>query len=198
MPELFDATQVRTPDHPVEPLFIHRWSPRAMSGQPLTEPDLMRLFEAARWAPSTYNEQEWRFLYAKRDTEAFQTFLKLLADANQAWCDKAALLCVVLSHKVFEKNGKPNPVNVFDSGSAFMALSLQGAAMNLVVHGMSGFDYDRARAELGVPEDYNVNAMFAVGHPGDKEALPEDAKEREQPSGRKPVGAIICEGKFGF
>ena len=198
MPELFDATKSRTPDHVVEALFVKRWSPRAMTGEPLAETELMRLFEAARWAPSTYNEQEWRFLYARPDSEHWSTFFGLLVEQNQAWCDKAAVLGVVLSRKVFAKNGKPNPVNVFDSGIAYENLALQGAAMGLVVHGMSGFDFDRARSELNVPEDYNVNAMFAVGHPGDPADLPEAARDKEHPSPRKPVEEIICAGKFGF
>lgn len=198
MPKLPDASEVRDPDHAIEPLFVKRWSPRAMSGEPLAESEILQLFEAARWAASTYNEQEWRFLYARRDTEHFKLFLGLLADANQAWCDKAALLGVVLSRTTFAKNGKPNPVNVFDSGLAYANLSLQGAALGLVVHGMSGFDFDRARGELGVPDDVNVNAMFAVGRPGNPADLPEQARKMETPSQRKPVGEIICEGKYGF
>ena len=198
MPELFDARQVRTADHPIEDLFLKRWSPRAMSGQPLADADLMRLFEAARWAPSTYNEQEWRFLFARRETPQWDDFFGLLMDANKAWCKNAAVLCVVLSRTVFARNGKPNVVHTFDAGSSFMSLALQGAAMGLVVHGMSGFDYDAARSALGVPADFSVDAMFAVGHPGDPDDLPPDARKMEKPSDRKPVGEIIREGKFAF
>jgi nitroreductase len=198
MPEMFDARKVRTADHPVEPLFVHRWSPRAMSGEPLTEAELLSLFEAARWAPSTYNEQEWRFLYARRDTPHWPTFLGLLVDGNQAWCGKAAVLGVVLSHKVFASNGKPNPVHTFDAGLAYENLALQGAAMGLVVHAMQGFYFDRVRQELGVPDDYSVDAMFAVGRPGDPADLPQRLRDREAPSGRKPVADIVREGLFSF
>jgi len=198
MPEFFDARKVRTPDHAIDPLFVRRWSPRAMTGEPLTESELLALFEAARWAPSTYNEQGWRFLYARRDTPEWPTFFGLLVEGNRAWCDRAAVLAVVLSHKVFARNGKPNPVHVFDSGLAYENLALQGTAMGLVVHGMQGFDFDGARRELGVPDDYSVNAMFAVGRPGDPAALPEPLREREAPSGRKPVAEIIREGRFAF
>jgi nitroreductase len=193
-----NALEHRKADHPVEPLFVARWSPRAMSGEPLTEEELFTLFEAARWAPSTYNEQEWRFLYARRDTPEWQTFFDLLVEGNQAWCHQAALLVVVLAHKVFSKNGKPNPVHLFDSGCAFENLALQGAAMGLVVHGMQGFDYDKARAALNVPDDYAVAAMFAAGRPGDPSELSQQLQERENPSDRKPVRQIICEGPFGF
>lgn len=198
MAEMVDATQVRTADHLIEPLFLQRWSPRAMSGESLREGEIMSLFEAARWAPSTYNEQEWRFLYARRDTPQWPAFFDLLVEGNQAWCSQAAMLGVVLSHKVFTRNGKPNPVHTFDAGLAYENLALQGAAMGLVVHGMQGFDFDRARRDLNVPDDYSVEAMFAVGRPGDPAKLPEPLRDKEQPSGRKPVKEIICEGKFGF
>lgn len=188
----------RAADSPIEPLFLDRWSPRAMSGEPLAEAELMRLFEAARWAPSTYNEQEWRFLYARRETPHWPDFFGLLVEANQAWCTQAAVLMVVLSHKVFTHNGKPNPVHTFDAGAAFENLALQGAAMGLVVHGMAGFDRDKARATLGVPDDYDVEAMVAVGHPGDPAGLPPALQARETPSGRKPVREIIREGRFAF
>jgi nitroreductase len=179
-------------------MFLQRWSPRAMSGEGIADEHLMMLFEAARWAPSTYNEQEWRFLYARRDTPHWETFFSLLVDANQAWCGNGAVLLVVLSHKVFERNGKLNPVHTFDSGAAFENLALQGAQMNLVVHGMAGFDRGKARALLNVPDDYDVEAMAVIGRPGNPADLPEPLRERETPSGRKPVGEIICEGPFAF
>jgi nitroreductase len=105
---------------------------------------------------------------------------------------------VILAHKVFTKNGKPNPVHLFDSGCSFENLALQGTVMGLVVHGMQGFDYDKARTALGVPNDYAVAAMFAAGRPGDIDELPEQMREREKPSDRKPVDEIICEGEFSF
>lgn len=193
-----DALNARTADHPIESIFLERWSPRAMSGKPLSDEEMLTLFEAARWAPSTYNEQEWRFLYARRDTDQWPVFFDLLVEGNQEWCKRAALLVVILAHKVFSKNGKPNPVHLFDSGCAFENLSLQGAAMDLVVHGMQGFDFEKARKVLNVPDDYAVAAMFAAGHPGDPDELPESLRERESPSGRKPVKEIICEGVFAF
>jgi nitroreductase len=188
----------RTPDYPIETLFIERWSPRAMSGEPLADAELMRLFEAARWAPSTYNEQEWRFLYAHCDTPHWPAFFGLLMEANQAWCARASVLMVVLSHKVFARNGNPNPVHTFDSGAAFENLALQGTTMGLVVHGMAGFDRGKARATLKVPDDYEVEAMVAVGHPGDPADLPPELQAREKPSGRKAVSEVIREGPFAF
>ncbi len=186
----------RTPDHPIEPLFIDRWSPRAMSGEPLSHEELMTLFEAARWAPSTYNEQEWRFLYAPRDAAHWDTFFGLLVEANQQWCTNAAALTVILSHRVFDSNGKPNRVHTFDAGAAFENIALQGAAMGLVVHGMGGFDRDKARADLHVPDDYDIEAMIALGRPGAPANLPEALRALETPSSRKPVQKIAWEGPF--
>ncbi len=198
MNKIKKAEEYRKADHAIEPIFLRRWSPRAMSGEAISEAELLTLFEAARWAPSTYNEQEWRFLYARRDTPQWPLFFDLLIEANQAWCKNAAVLSVILAHKVFERNGKPNPVHVFDSGAAFENLALQGTAMGLVVHGMAGFDYDKARNVLSVPADYTVTAMFAAGRPGNPDHLPPELRERETPSPRKPVGEIICEGRFAF
>ncbi|CAN5261592.1 nitroreductase family protein [soil metagenome] len=169
-----------------------------MTGEPISEEEMLTLFEAARWAPSTYNEQEWRFLYARRDTPQWPLFFDLLVEGNQAWCKNAALLVLIAAQKVFARNGKPNPVHLFDCGSAFENLCLQGTAMGLVVHGMSGFDYAKAPAALGIPDDCAVAAMFAVGRPGDPQQLPEGYQEMEKPSGRRPVQESICEGKFAF
>jgi nitroreductase len=198
MAALPDPLKHRIADHPIETIFLRRWSPRAMTGQPIHEADLKRLFEAARWAPSTYNEQEWRFLYAQRESSHWPTFFNLLMAANQAWCKDAAALIVVLSKKTFTRNGNPNPVHTFDTGAAFQNLALQGAAMNLVVHGMAGFDRDKARKDLKVPDDYAVDAMIAVGQPGDPNDLPAELREREVPTGRNKVEQFAREGLFAF
>jgi nitroreductase len=192
------GSEHRIAEYPIERLFVDRWSPRSMNGEPLDNAELMRLFEAARWAPSTYNEQEWRFLYAHRDTPHWPDFFGLLMEANQAWCHRAAVLIVVISHKVFARDGRPNPVHTFDTGAAFENLALQGTAMGLVVHGMAGFDRGKTRATLAVPDAYEVEAMVAVGHPGDPAELPPELQAREAPSGRKAVGEFIREGKFAF
>lgn len=198
MAHLPDASKVRTAAHPIHPLFLRRWSPRAMSGELISEQELLTLFEAARWAPSTYNEQEWRFLYAWNGGPHWEAFFGLLAEANQKWCHRASVLVVVLSKKTFTLNGKPNPVHTFDSGAAFENLALQAAEMDLVAHGMAGFDRDKARAALQVPNDFDVEAMIALGKPGNVADLPKELQERETPSDRKPLQEIICEGPFGF
>jgi len=188
----------RQPEYPIESIFIRRWSPRAMSGEGITDEELFRLFEAARWAPSTYNEQEWRFLYGRRETEQWPLFFDLLYDANQAWCKNAAMLVVVLARKTFTRNGKPNPVHLFDAGSAWENLALQATAMGLVSHGMAGFDFEKARTDLKVPDEFAVAAMFAIGRPGDPADLLEDVRKSETPSGRRAIRDSIREGVFAF
>jgi nitroreductase len=198
MNRLPDPEAQRQPEFPIEKIFIRRWSPRALSGESISEQELMSLFEAARWAPSTYNEQEWRFLYARRESPHWQTFFNLLMEANQAWCRNAAVLTVVLARKTFAKNGKPNPVYLYDAGSAWENLALQATAMGLVAHGMAGFDFEQARTLLRVPDTFAVAAMFALGRPGDPADLPPELREREQITTRRPVRESICEGPFQF
>jgi nitroreductase len=185
----------RIPDHEIHPQFVERWSPRAMNGEPLSEAELMRLFEAARWAPSSSNAQPWRFVYARAGTHHFDRLFELLAEANRAWCARAGALIVVLSKTTFD-NGRPMRTHSYDTGAAWMSLALQGSQMGLVVHGMAGFDYDRARVDLGVPEDYAVEAMIAAGHPGKIEDLPETHRPREKPSPRRPARESVFEGRF--
>ena len=196
--QLPNAETQRQAEFPIESLFLRRWSPRALSGEELTNDELMRLFEAARWAPSTFNEQEWRFLYGRRETPEWPLFFDLLVEANQAWCGRAAVLVVILARKTFARNGKPNKVHLFDAGSAWENLALQAAAMDLVAHGMMGFDFDKARTTLKVPEEFAVAAMCALGRPGDPAELPEEMRAKEVPSGRRPVRESICEGVFAF
>lgn len=156
----------------------------------------MCLFEAARWAPSSYNAQPWRFLYARRETDHWSLFLDLLVDFNQGWAKYAGALVVVLSRKTFERNDKPSRTHSFDAGAAWQNLALQGISQGLVVHGMEGFDYDRARQVLKVPQGFAVEAMVAVGRPAPRGSLPEKLRERETPSGRKELSELVFEGPF--
>ena len=185
----------RVAQHPIEALFLDRWSPRAMSGEALDRAELDRLFEAARWAPSSMNGQPWRFAFAVAGSPNFATYFDLLVPGNRPWCERAGALVVVLSKTTFD-NGKPARTHSFDAGAAWMSLALQGSRMGLVVHAMQGFDYDAARERLGVPEEYAVECMIALGKPGRVEDLPEGYRARELPSDRKPVEAFAFEGAF--
>ncbi|HEX8115714.1 MAG TPA: nitroreductase family protein [Pyrinomonadaceae bacterium] len=197
---MIDGSEVREPQaqNPVDELFLDRWSPRAMSGEGVSQEELMTLFEAARWAPSSYNNQPWRILYARRDTAHWETFFNLLVEGNRNWAKDAGALLLFVSKETFDFNGKPYPTHSFDTGAAWENLALQATMLGLVTHGMQGFDYERARSELNIPEGFRVEAMIAVGRPGDPARLPEALREREAPSGRKPLSEITCEGAFNF
>jgi nitroreductase len=186
----------RKPGHPISPWLLNRWSPRAMSGEPLAESELLPLFEAARWAPSSFNAQLWRFLYARRDTDKWPFFFDLLVESNRQWAQRAAVLVVVVSRMNFERNEKPARTHAFDAGAAWENLALEAAARGLVAHGMQGFDYDRARAVLGVPDDFAVLAMIALGKRGHVEELPEKLRAIEFPNDRRPLHEIAWEGAF--
>jgi nitroreductase len=166
-----------------------------MSGEPIGEQELLTLFEAARWAPSSGNSQPWRFLYARRDTPHWQAFLDLLNERNREWCVNAAALVVFISRTANDQ-GRPLGTHAYDTGAAWMSLALQGWLTGLVVHGMAGFDYTRARQALNVPDEFVVNAMAAVGRPGSLDTLSEFQRGRETPSQRRPLSESVYEGPY--
>jgi nitroreductase len=185
----------RKPDYPIDSLFIDRWSPRAMAGKEISHEELMTLFEAARWAPSSYNNQPWRFIFATRGSKDWPRFLSLLVEFNQTWAQNAAALIVMISKKTFD-NGKPSITHSFDAGAAWQNLALQGSMKGLAVRGMQGFDYEMAKQILEIPAEYQVQAMAAVGVRGKKEDLPEPLQKKESPSSRKPLSETVFEGVF--
>jgi nitroreductase len=191
------GSEHRRAAHAVDPIFVDRWSARAMSGEPITEAELLLLFEAARWAPSSGNFQPWRMLYARRDTPHWPLFFDLLADGNRRWAQHGAALVLFISKTLLD-DGRPCITHSFDTGAAWENFALQAFARGLVVHGMQGFDYARARELLQIPAAYHVEAMAAVGKPGDRQSLPENLRAREQPSDRRPLEQTVREGPFSF
>ncbi|MFH1650435.1 MAG: nitroreductase family protein [Candidatus Woesearchaeota archaeon] len=187
----------RTSDVDIDSIFLERWSPRAMLGKPLKKEELMQLFEAARWAPSASNSQPWRFVYAIKGTESFNNFLDILMPGNQRWCSKAGALIIVVT-KVLRDDGQRDITASFSTGAAWQNLALQGAKMNLVVHGMQGFDYGRAAKVIEIPPGFEVQMMIAVGYPGNKTELPEDLQARELPSNRNKTESFAFESRFTF
>jgi nitroreductase len=190
------GSQIRKADYPIDSIFLDRWSPRAMSGEPIAEEELFTLFEAARWAPSSYNNQSWRILYARRDTPHWSLFLNLLVEFNQTWAKNAAALVLFISKTTFDHNSEPAITHSFDTGAAWENLALQATLKGLVVHGMQGFDYNKAKTALNIPEGFNVEAMAAIGKPGRKEDLPEKMQERETPSDRRKLTETAFEGPY--
>jgi len=167
-----------------------------MSGEEITEEELLTLFEAARWAPSSYNNQPWRILYARRNTVHWPLFFDLLVDFNKTWVKGAAALVVFISKTTFDHNGEPSVTHSFDTGAAWENFALEASLKDLAVHGMEGFDYDRARTVLKIPPDFQVEAMAAIGKPGKKEDLPVGLQERETPNGRRKLTETITEGPY--
>lgn len=190
------GSEKREADYPINSLFLDRWSPRAMSGEEIPLEELLVLFEAARWAPSSFNNQPWRILFARRDTKHWQLFFDLLVDANKAWAARAAALVVFISKTTFDYNGEPAITHSFDTGAAWENLALQGTLKGFVVHGMQGFDYEKAKSALKIPDGFRVEAMVAIGKPGKKEDLSEKLRERETPNERRKLSETVFEGPF--
>ena len=190
------GSSARKADHPINKIFLDRWSPRAMSGDPITDSELFSLFEAARWAPSNNNEQPWRFIYAKQGTPEWNTFFSILVEFNQLWTKNSSVLICLIAKKTFEKDSTPNRNHMSDSGAAWENLALQAASMGLVAHGMAGFDVEKARKELHVPADYEIVHMIALGKHGPIDAIPERMQKSEHPNSRKPITELIFEAKF--
>ena len=190
----------RVADHPIDPMFLERWSPRSFSGESITDGELMTLFEAARWAPSSYNSQPSRFVYAMRDTPDWEPFLSLLNEYNRSWCEPAAALVFMLSKSTLLPPGKdreiPSYSHSFDAGAAWGYLALQASLSGLATHAMVGFDMDTAFAKLQVPVGYRIEAAIAIGRRGDRTALPEAMRAREEPNGRNPIEGIVMAGRF--
>lgn len=186
----------RKPEYPINNIFIERWSPRAFSGQLISHEELMSLLEAARWAPSSFNNQPWRFLYAYKTGPYWDIFFNLLVDANKIWVKNAAVLILVISRKNFEYNNLPSRTHSFDAGSAWENLALQAVYSNLAVHALEGFDYEAARTQLHIPDNYSIEAMIAVGKHGSLSVLPTQLQEKEHPTDRKPLHELVAEGLF--
>lgn len=196
MTQEFESIKKRSPRYNINPIFVNRWSPRSMTGEEISHDDLMGLFEAARWAPSSYNNQPWRFIYAKRNTENWDKIYSLMVEGNKIWAKNASVLVVVVSRKDFEYNEKPARTYQFDAGSAWENLALEATSRGLATHAMQGFDYDKAKVDLEVPENFDVMAMIAIGKRGQKESLPSNLQKNEYPTDRKPLEEIVMEGRF--
>ncbi len=179
-------------DKPVLDLILSRQSKRAYADLPLTRDQIDTLFEAARWAPSSVNEQPWQYIYASQGEELWSTIFATLNEGNQIWAKSAPLLVVSLARTTFTRNGRPNPSAMYDLGGANAILSLQATAMGLNVHQMGGFNHEGLRQVLHIPHDIELGVVMAIGFPGDPEQLPEPLKERERsPRVRRPVADFV-------
>lgn len=183
--------------HSVLDLIVRRRSLRAYSDAPLTATQINTLFEAARWAPSSVNEQPWQYIYAVRGEDLWDVIFETLNEGNRAWAKDAPLLVVSLARTTFLRNGRPNPSAMYDLGGANAILSLQATAMGLNVHQMGGYDHARLRQVLRVPSGVELGVVMAIGFPGDADQLPEPLRERERmPRVRRPVSDFVMDRPY--
>lgn len=182
----------RTPTYPIHELILNRWSPRAMTGEPIEKKTLMSFFEAARWAPSSMNNQVVRFIYATSDSQKWDEFFNLLTDGNKEWCDQASALIIVISRKKSYYKDHPQKTHSFEAGAAVENLTLEAASQGYVAHTLGGFNREAAHEYLNLSEDWHVDVMIAVGKYDEEKSQ----EKQEKPSDRKPLEEIVFEDKL--
>jgi nitroreductase len=188
----------RESQYPIDPIFLDRWSPRAFTGEVIAESDLLTILDAAHWAPSSSNQQPWRFVYTLQGTDDWDKFVDLLVESNQEWAKNASALIFVVSRDFNGdlSEGRQSYTHSFDAGAAWGHLAMQAKLSGFYAHGMGGIKHDQIRATFAIPEGYRVEAGVAVGRLADKSVLPERYRDREFPSQRKPLSDVAFRGKF--
>lgn len=185
----------------IHELIAQRWSPRSFDpNKVVSRDDLLALMEAARWAPSCFNDQPWRFVICDKsaDSESWQTAFSLLAEKNQLWAKNAPVLILAVATSKFSHNGSPSRWGMYDTGAASMSLCLQATALGLIVHQMGGYDAVKAREVFGLPDDCTPLAMMAVGYQAEADLLADDFKEQETgPRSRAPLAERFYAGRWG-
>lgn len=193
-------SQHREPDFPVDPIFVQHWSPRAFDASPMSLADLQTILEAARWAPSAFNIQPWRFVYALRNDEHWETFLGLLDPFNESWARHASSLVFLVSDTLTPTHdsspAKPSRTHSFDTGAAWAHLALQATALGYQAHAMAGIFFDEVTRQLSIPERYRVEIAVAIGRQASPTILSPALREREVPSNRMPLDQIAFDGRF--
>ncbi len=189
----------RDSDHDINPLFLNRWSPRVLDGQPIGQETLFRILEAARWAPSASNVQPWRFIYGLAGSPSFDRMLGLLNEGNRVWAGNASVLLFLVSDELSRRadgSTRPNRSHSFDAGASWAMLALQATHLGYQAHAMGGVDFERAQVELSVPNDHRIEAAIAIGRPTERTNLSEEQRIRETPNGRRPLSTFMFEGVF--
>lgn len=186
-------------EHPIHELLSSRWSPRAYAAdRPVPTKLLEQLFEAARWAPSSSNEQPWSFIVGVKGTETWNKLFDTLVPGNQIWTKNAPVLVLSLTRKVFLKNGNANRHAMYDLGQAVSMLLVQATSLGLITHQMGGFDPEKARSTFHVPDSYDIGAVIAIGYQADASILTPELRERETaPRTRNSISTFVFEGDFG-
>ncbi len=178
-------------DYEVMNEIMSHWSPRAFdSEKPVPESELNAVLEAARYAPSCFNEQPWRYLIAT-DSSTREKIVEAMTPGNKEWAPKAPVLMVILSKKAFTQNGKDNRWHLFDAGTSWGYLQLEAQRRGMITHAMGGFNSEKLRDSLSIPEDYSIIALMALGYYGNPDTLSDNYKAKEKPSPRKSIDEII-------
>ena len=196
MSQELEASKHGPAESGVDDLILKRWSPRSFAEEkPVSSGDLTKIFTAAAWAASSYNEQPWRFLVGRKGDDTYAKILGALIEFNQGWARSAPVLILSVGKKTFTQNGKPNGHGLHDTGAASANLALEATALGLHMHGMAGFDQAKARASFGIPEDFEMGAVWALGYLGDTEALPEQMQQMEKtPRTRRELKDFVFAG----
>lgn len=185
----------RVPNHPISPLIIERWSPRAFLDKEVPQEILLSLFESARWAPSASNIQPWRYIVARNEQDR-NTFLEFIYEGNKSWCKRAPVLALLIS----DKNTPKQTLNIshaFDAGTSWGYLALEAINQGLITHAMAGFDKDKARQTLQIPNSFDLHVVIAIGYQASPEILTEQEQAREKASERRDIQESLFEGSFG-
>jgi nitroreductase len=176
----------------VEDLLLRRWSPRAFADKDVPSDDLKKIFTAASWAASSYNEQPWRFFVGRRGDATYQKIFDVLVEFNQGWAKSAPVLIFSVTSKKFAQNGNPNHYALHDTGAANANLALQATALGLHTHSMAGFDHSRARKSFNVSAEFEIGAVTALGYLGNPETLHDQLRSSElEPRSRKPLSEFV-------
>ena len=183
----------------VSELIRNRWSPRSFSPQPVPADAIEAILDAARWAASSYNEQPWRFIVANRTEDAFESLVSVMAPFNQAWAKNAGVLILMVARSNFSHDESPNRYALHDAGAALAHIMLQASASGLGAHAMAGFDHSKAREVAGIPPEFQIAALVAIGYPDSPDKLPnEQLRQREvAPRQRKQLSELVFKGHWG-
>jgi nitroreductase len=194
MSENLEALKRGPAESGVEEIILKRWSPRAFADKPVSSEDLTKIFTAAAWAASSYNEQPWRFFVGRKGDATYAKILDALIEFNQGWAKSAPVLILSVAKKTFTQNEQPNAYALHDTGAASANLVLEATALGLHTHGMAGLDKEKVRASLEVPEAFEIGAAWALGYLGDPASLPDPMKEMElAPRKRNPLSEFVFE-----
>jgi nitroreductase len=194
-----NANKRAAADHPIHELIADRWSPYGFADRNVSAGDIRSLFEAARWAPSSYNEQPWSYLVASREqSEDFQRVLSCLVEGNQAWAKAAPVLAIGCTSLRFKLNGKENAAAIHDLGLGSGNICLEATARGLVVHQMIGILPDKVREVFQVPEGVQPLTGLAIGYAVEPDKLPDAVRQRDLAARtRKPLGEFVFGGRWG-